>query len=160
MIPHATESGKLVRGPEITPQAAMIKAANEATKGKGEAFFKSLENRQKALRDGNKKVDSSGDVYDGYADLLYFTAKSLRAPRVMDQNKQDIPNGSGVLYSGCDVNGRIDLFCNTDVKKKGVFGGITGVQLAKEGPAFGGAAPANPDEFEDLSSGADADDMV
>lgn len=144
----------------ITPLDAMIEVANETWKGKGKEMLASLEASKKTLRDGNKRVNKSGEPYADYVGLLYFSAKNKKQPALFTRDRQAITSDDGTLYSGCYVTAVIDVYGVADPKKKGVHGALMGVQFLKDGEAFAGAGSrADESDFDDLSAGADAADV-
>lgn len=144
------DSPKVGKWVSTTMAAVILEVANEAMKGKGEAWLKTLENSKKCHRNGDLRVNKSGDVYDGYEDHWYVTAKNKVRPTILNRDKSPIEEKDGVIYSGCYANVTIDVYAMTDPKKKGVHAALKGVQFVKDGDAFGGGAPASPDDFDDL----------
>lgn len=153
---------------KTTIEKVQLKLADEATKGKGKKFVELLEGKQKAYRDGNKHVSKGGEVYQGYEDLFYISAKSEKAANLrkadgslvggsflcLDRDKSEIDPQSGKIYSGSHVNGVLEFYINTDPNKKGIFSAMKIVQFHSDGDAFGGtSAPADADDVEDLSVG-------
>lgn len=135
-----------------TMDAAMLAVANEAWKGRGEAMLKTLESSKKSYRDGNLRTNKAGEVYAGYEDCMYVTAKNQVRPGLFDKDgKTQLVEADGRLYSGCYVNVSFDLYAMTDPKKKGVFAKLLGVQFSADGEAFAGGSVSNGDEFEDLA---------
>ena len=145
---------------KTTMKEAMLTVANEAWKGKGASMLEDLEASKKCYRNGNKRVNKSGDTYEGFEDHWYVTAKSASRPGTYNRDRSPVTKDDGVIYSGCYVTVIFDLYANTDPKRKGVFAGLTGVQFIKDGDSFGGGGVAKADEFEDLSSGSDAGDLA
>lgn len=137
----------------------MLAVADEAKKGKGQAFLEDLEASKKCHRNGDRRTDKNGEVYDGYEGNWYVTAKSVARPSVFDRDKTPLTEADGKPYSGCYVNATMDIYANTVKQKQGVFAGLTGVQFAADGDAFGGGSPATAGDFDDLSDGADGDDL-
>lgn len=118
-----------------------------------------LDEDRQGLRKGNKKRTPSGDIYDGFADKLYFTPRNTKRPTVVNRDRTPLTEEDGVIYSGCYGNVHFDVW---GLKKKGVkpciVGDLTGVQFTRDGDAFGGgASAASPDEFEDLGEGGGED---
>lgn len=138
----------------------LLEVANNAMKGKGKPWLDALENSKRCLRDGNLRVTKSGDPYEGYEGVWYVAAKNKARPLIVDANKQPLTQADGKPYSGCYANVLIEVYAITDPKRKGVHAAIKGVQFVKDGDAFGGGAPASPDEFDELSQGAQAEDLV
>lgn len=143
-----------------TMKEVLLEVANEAMKGKGAAWMEALENSKKCYRDGDKRVTKAGDAYEGYEGIFYVAAKNKVRPLIIDQNKAPLTQADGKPYSGCYANVTIEVYAITDPKRKGVHAALKGVQFVKDGDAFGGGAPASPDDFETVDAGADADDLT
>ena len=150
-----------------TLKAAQLAVANEAWKGKGAEVIEDLEASKKAYRNGNKRKNKDGEVYEGYEDTWYVTAKSPTKPKLFNRRPKNedgsdnlVTEESGVIYSGCYATVTFDLYANTQAKTKGIFAGLLGAQFVKDGDSFGGGGSAKADDFDDLGDGADADDMA
>lgn len=141
-------------------KSILLEVANDAMKGKGQAWLDALENSKRCYRDGSLRVTKSGDQYEGYEGIWYVAAKNKARPLIVDVNKTPLTQADGKPYSGCYANVLIEVYAITDPKRKGVHASIKGVQFVKDGDAFGGGAPASPDEFDELSDGAAAADLV
>lgn len=148
--------GKITRTP-ITLAAAELEVANEAWKGKGKEMLASFEASKKSIRDGNKRVNKDGDVYDGYEGCWYVTAKATARPALYDAGGNPTTEEDGVIYSGCYVHVSFDLYANVKPKTRGVFAGLTGVKFSREGDSFGGGAKSEADDFAGLGDAADDD---
>lgn len=144
---------------KTTLKDAELAVATEAWKANASKILATLEASKKSVRDGSKRVNKSGDVYEGYEGNWYVTAKSPTRPLLIDQNRQPVAEEDGTIYSGCYVNAIVELYANTQPTKKGVFAGLKGVQFVRDGDAFGGGAPAAATEF-DMVEGADAADFA
>lgn len=146
---------------KTTLKAAELAVANEAKKGKGQEWLDDLEASKKSYRNGNKRKNKSGEVYEGYEGRWYVTAKNATRPTLLDKGRQPVTEEDGVIYSGCYVNVSMDLYANTVPKRQGVFAGLKGVQFAGDGDSFGGGGgTARADEFDEVTEGADADDIA
>lgn len=139
---------------------ALLAVANETWKGKGAEMLEDLEASKKCYRNGNRRVNKSGDIYDGYEGHWYVTAKSPVRPGLFGAEGQPVTEEDGVIYSGCYVDVIFDLYGNAQPKKKGVFAGLTGVKFRADGDAFGGGRVATADDFEDISNGAKMGSLV
>ena len=144
---------------KTTLKAAELAVANDAWKGKGTTVLEDLEASKKAYRNGNKRKNKNGEVYEGYEGNWYITAKNKTRPTLLDAQRQPVTEEDGTIYSGCYVNVRLSLYANTKPATKGVFAGLKGVQFAGHGDAFGGGGAARADEF-DVVEGATADDIA
>lgn len=139
----------------VTMKAAELQVANEAWKGKGQQMLDDFEASKKSFRNGNKRTNKDGDVYDGYEDRWYVTAKSPTRVTLLGRNKEPVSAEDGIIYSGCRVDVTFDLYANTKPKTRGVFAGLTGVRFRADDEAFGGGRKATADDFDDLSDTGD-----
>lgn len=153
------KDGKVTRT-KTTMEKAMLAVADEAWKGKGKAMLEDLEASKKSYRNGDKRTNAAGDVYDGYEGHWYVTAKSPSRPSLFDGLGNAVTEEDGVLYSGCYAHVSFDLYANTKPKTRGVFAGLTGVKFAGDGESFGGGAKATADDFADLGDAPDDGDLV
>lgn len=156
---HRDANGKIIRK-KTTMEDAMLAVANEAWKGKGKAVIDDLESSKKCYRNGDKRINASGEVYDGYAGRWYVTAKSTTRVPLFDAQGNAVTEEDGVIYSGCYVHVSFDLYANTNPKTRGIFAGLTGVRFAGDGDSFGGSAKATADDFAGLADVPSDDDLV
>lgn len=77
-------------------------------------------------------------------------------PTVVDRDKSPLSAGDGKPYSGCYVNAIVSIYCQKG-EYEGVRCGLKGLQFVKDGDAFSGARAADPDAFEDMGDGAEAE---
>lgn len=117
-----------------------------------------------ALRDGDDKADK----YDGFGGHMALsangkagdTAEEAGPVILLDQLKQPLTIGSGKPYAGCYVNASVEIWIQDNQWGKRVNCTLRGVQFLRDGDSFGGGAPANADEFETVTDGADATDFA
>lgn len=148
-----------------TIEQVLIEVATETwkTKEAGMNMLKSLESSRKSVRRGDTRVSRAGEVYEGYAGILYIAAKSKTKPMLLDRAGQPLTDEHrGMIYSGCYVNAIIDIYGIADPKRKGVFAGLNAVQFVKDGDAFAGGAPVQVGEDGDLGAldEEEKDDLV
>lgn len=145
--------------PQIKELNECIKAvATEKWKDKADAVVKGLEKTDKvALHDGDTKP-----AYDGFAGNLFVSAaaKVSARPTVVNKDKTPLTDRDGVVYAGCYVNASIDFWAQDNAYGKRINAQLRGVQFYRDGDAFSAGRPADSDEFEDVSEGADADDIA
>ena len=149
--------------PPDHPQMAEIKAkmlavAKDKWKDKGQAVYTTLDKTDKlALHDGDTKAQ-----YDGVAGNFFISAAAQQAarPTVIDSNKSPLTERDGKPYAGCYVNVSIDLWAQDNKYGKRVNAQLRGVQFVRDGDAFAAGRPADSDEFEEVTEGADADDIA
>lgn len=112
--------------------------------------------QQFCLRDGDK-VD-----YEGAEGMMVLTAnrdESKGRPLVIDRDKSPLAAKDGRPYSGCYVNGSVEIWA-MDGENSGVWCTLRGVQFNRDGDSFSGGSKADLDEFDVLTDGADAEDLV
>lgn len=146
--------------PKNSPQiavieAAILAAANEKWPGKGAGIVKAIRGN------ANKFCFQDGDLkdYDGYADMMYLSAHNKARPLVIDRDKSPLTEADGKPYAGCYVNATLEVFGYTNTGN-GIGCGLKGVQFVRDGDAFGGGAPASPDDFEDLGVGEEGESLA
>lgn len=153
---EAKFSANLIMAPDSVAAKAVQSAINEVMKAKwgdkAPSILKAMNKDKVPLRDGNGHLDKQGEVYGGFEDMKYLVAKSKTRPTLIDQNKNPVSEEDGVFYSGCYVNVHIEIKCG-DIPKVGktVWCVLTGVQKYREGDAFNGGRPADPDEFDEVA---------
>jgi hypothetical protein len=142
------------------PQAQVIEnaikaVAKEKWGAKADAILKSIRGNP------NKFCYQDGDdkAYDGYADCMALTAGNKTRPLVIDADKSLLVEADGKPYAGCYVNVSIELF-TYDNSGNGISASLGGVQFYRDGDAFVGGGAASEDEFDDLTAGATAEDLV
>jgi len=142
---------------------AQLMVAAEAFKGdtkRAKAWFDTLDNRQKSVRDGNKNLDKAGDVRPGFEGIWYVHATSVKHMPVRDARGAVVATqAESPVYSGCYVQAVISLYANTQPAKKGVFASLCGTMFRKDGDAFGGGRAATDSDFDAVAEGADAGDF-
>lgn len=141
LIEPGTENDKKIR-------AAIAEVAKEKFGKKADANLKAWEGNS------NKHcyIDGAKKEYDGYEGMWALSTHRREIDgrvTVIDRNKQPLSPADGKPYGGCYVNASVDIW-GQEGQYPGMRCGLLGVQFVKDGDAFSGAAPASPDEFEDL----------
>lgn len=145
-----------------TFEDGMAKLANEKWGDKGASTLKGLiANGKVCFQDGAKKEE-----YAGYSKHFSVTSRSPVRPLVIDcasAGKTPLVEADGKPYGGCYVNARLEMYAQDNAYGKRINCVLLGVQFARHGDAFGGSAPATVsdfDDFDDVSSGADAESLM
>ncbi|MDB5964786.1 MAG: bbp40 [Polaromonas sp.] len=137
----------------------VLQVAKDKWGAKAPAIFAGIEgNPQKCCW-----IDGAKRTYDGYEGNWALSTKrdqSKGRPLVFDQKKQPLVAADGKPYAGCYVNASVEFWAQDNSFGKGIRCTLLGVQFAKDGDAFGGGSPANPDDFAELAEGATADDLA
>ncbi|NYT44581.1 DUF2815 family protein [Alcaligenaceae bacterium] len=139
-----------------TLQAAIEAVAKEKWGPKAEAILKQMRAQDKtALHDGDLKSN-----YDGFPGNLYVSSRSNTRPLIIDADKTPLAEQDGKPYAGCYVNANVELWAQDNNYGKRVNAQLRGVQFFKDGDAFAGGGAASDEEFDDVTEGATADDLV
>jgi len=81
--------------------------------------------------------------------MMVLSARNYKKPRVLDRDKQDVVEADGIVYGGCYVDAIVRIWAQDNEWGKRINCSLEGVRFRRDGEAFG-AAPFDPDEFEDL----------
>jgi hypothetical protein len=101
------------------------------------------------------KLNKDGDVYGGFEDMFWLAANNKTQPTIVDLDRTPLTRASGRPYNGCYVVARVSIWAQDNKWGRRVNAELKGVQFYRDGDAFTGGRPADPDDFEDLSDGAD-----
>jgi hypothetical protein len=149
--------------PKDHPVIAELKAAEEqvAKEKWGEKAPAIL----KAIRAADKGVVHDGDSkaqYDGFEGNAFISTRSEKRPNVYDTDGSQLTEADGKVYSGCYAHGMVEVWAQDNSYGKRINAQITGAMFSRDGDSFGGGAtPAKPDDFADLSAAAaDGDSLL
>lgn len=157
LLQYQDEKGKPV-GKKVPAQEELNKVCekltNEKWAKKGPAILKAITMTGKIFfRDGDTKPD-----YEGFPGTYFISARSKVRPNYFDQQKQEISEEQGLLYSGCYVNVNLEAYAYTK-GNNGLGARVRGVQLLRKGEAFGGGGPpASDDEFDEIDNPEDEEE--
>ncbi len=136
--------------------AAIDEVARAKWGAKAEAVLKQMRAQDKtALHDGDLKAS-----YEGFEGNYYISARSITRPLVIDQAKAPLVESDGKPYAGCYVNASVELWAQDNNYGKRINASLRGVQFRRDGDAFAGGGAATEDEFDDVTEGAGAEDLV
>lgn len=145
--------------PQLKELRAKIKAvAADKWHDKGDSTLKSIAAKDAVcLHDGDTKSQ-----YDGFAGCMFVAAAAQvnSRPTVIDGQRSPVTAKDGKVYAGCYVNASIELWAQDNKWGKRVNAQLRGVQFLRDGDAFSAGRPADSDEFEDVTDGADAEDFA
>lgn len=137
-------------------EQAIAEVARDKWGAKADALLKQMRATDKtALHDGDLKSN-----YDGFAGLLYVSARTATRPLVIDADRTPLTERDGRPYAGCYVNASVELWAQDNNYGKRVNASLRGVQFLRDGDAFAGGGAASADEFEPLAVAAEADGLV
>jgi hypothetical protein len=142
---------------------ALIAQINEAIQTEAKAAWGAKAQAMLAEVLPDKKaccwIDGTRKDAEDYWVLGSYRGQEKGRPLVIDQKKQPLVAADGKPYAGCYVHATVEIY-TTGKPNVGIRCGLLGVQFAKDGDAFGGGSPANPDDFAELAEGADAGDLA
>jgi hypothetical protein len=134
-------------------QKAILETAKEKWPKEGEKIAKlAFEKDKTCLHNGNDK-----EKYDGFPGNWYVSCRTQTRPLVLAADKSPLTEKDGKPYAGCYVNASIEIWAQDNQFGKRINAQLKGVQFLRDGDAFSAAAPGSPDDFEDLSDGAQAE---
>lgn len=142
-------------------QNAAINAAIDAVAK--EKWGAKAEQQLKLMRATEKTCLHNGDMkasYAGFEGMNYVSARNAARPTVLDSDKTPLTESDGRIYAGCYVNVVLDMWAQDNKFGKRVNATLMGVQFFREGDAFSGGGSASDDDFDDVTSGAEAEDFV
>ena len=109
-------------------------------------------------------IDGKKRAYDGYEGNWALSASrplEKGRPMVVDADKSPLVAADGKPYAGCYVNAVVSFWAQDNQHGKAVRCELVSVQFAKDGDSFGGGGTkGSEDDFEDISTGANAEDLV
>ena len=125
-------------------EAEMMRVATEKWGAKGkEVLARLIKGGKTCLRDGDTKE------YDGYAGMDYVTARNPVKPSAFDKNGDETEKADGLIYSGCYVQARIELWAQDNKYGRRINAKLLGVKFEKDGDAFAsGSGPAKATDFD------------
>jgi hypothetical protein len=108
-------------------------------------------------------VDGNTKAYNGYVGNWAITAtrnQDTGAPIVVGRGgiKDPLTAADGKIYSGCYVNGTIEVWAQDNSFGKALRATLVNVQFVKNGESFGGAAPASAANLDELAFEEDEED--
>lgn len=146
--------------------AMMEELAKEKWEKKAPTILVNIRSDPKAscFTDGNRKD------YEGYKNHWALTAhrnEDKGRPLVMDTDKSPIykPDNelyegkAGRIYSGCFVNAQVEFWAQDNPNGKAIRCTLLGIQRNRDGDAFSGGSAPDADAFDEITEGADADDL-
>lgn len=124
-----------------------IKAAIEAAKQAGASKWggKIPSNLKVPLRDGDEE---RADDHPEYAGHYFINASSKQKPGIIDRQKNEILDSTGV-YSGCYARASINFYAFNTAGNKGIACGLNNIQKWADGEYLGGRTRAE-DDFDEI----------
>jgi hypothetical protein len=125
-------------------RAAFKKLCEEKFGAKaGDAFLAMKAGDKLCLHDGDAKADK-----EGYKGNLYLSASNKLKPLIIDGNLSPVEANSGTIYSGCMVNGTVELWVQDNKWGRRINASLQGVQKLGEGQRLSGGGVSSVDDYE------------
>jgi hypothetical protein len=138
-----------------TEHADLIKQIDNAVAGMMKDAFKGakIPADKICLKDGD---DSGRSEYEGH---MTIKASNAKRPLVIDRDKTPLGEGDNRIYSGCYVNGIVELWAQNNQWGKRINANLLAVQFFRDGDPFGDGTTASVDDF-DAFDDVEMDDFV
>lgn len=138
---------------------AMASVAKEQWKDKAASVLELLkEDKKLCFVKAPYRNKKTGEAYAGFDGMYSLSARSKNQPTVFDKFNRPITDPRDIkslIYSGCFVHAKIDIWAQDNKWGRRINANIAGVMFAKDGEAFGGSTPASADDFDDLKADED-----
>lgn len=138
---------------------AMAAVAKEKWKDKADSVLELLkEDKKLCFVHAPYRNKKTGETYSGFDGMFSLSTRSKNKPTVFDRNNRevtDLAQIKSMIYSGCYVHAKIDVWAQDNQYGRRINANIAGVMFAKDGEAFGGSTPATGDDFADLADDED-----
>ena len=132
-----------------------VDAVNEAIDAVAKEEFKDkAKTILAALRGTDKVCIHNGDLkaaYDGFEGNYFVSARSYTKVVVVDRDRTPLTEADGKPYAGCYVDANVEIWAMNNKWGKRINATLRWVQFRRDGDAFAGSPPANPDEIPDIS---------
>jgi dUTPase len=158
-------------------KTAMLEAAKALWGANAENVVRSMAANNKAVRNGNDKLNDDGTIRDEYKDMLYISTSNKSKPQVVAPKRHNgqfvtiTEDGRGMIsgldvtnevgyqitppYRGCYINLKVTFVAgksfkgsNGEIIPNQVYAKVEAVQFAADGEAFG-AGPTSAEGFGD-----------
>lgn len=156
-------SAAFIIAPKSANAVALRNAVAETAKAKwgakADAILAELKGKDRVCF-RESPLTKDGKPYEGFEGMFSLNASNEARPLVLDRTKSPLTQQDGKPYGGCYVNCSVELWAQDNKWGKRINASLKGVQFVKDGDAFGGGAPASPEEFDDLGVGAEEEALA
>lgn len=134
----------------------VLRVATEKFGKNAPAILAELGKDKVCLRKGDSNLDKAGEIRNGYAGMMYITARNKTRPIVVDRDKTPLVEADGRPYGGCYVNVSVDIYAHDKPGLgKRVDATLLAVQFLSDGESFGGSK-GSADVFDALDDGEES----
>jgi len=92
---------------------------------------------------------------DGFEGNMALSAKNKLRPPTLNARGEPTDPDDGVVFAGCYVNAKVELWAQDNKHGKAIRASLLGVVFHSKGDAFGGGRVASADDLADLAVGDD-----
>lgn len=143
---------------------AIKAAAKEKWGEKAEGVLGVINDAKKsAWTRGPYRNSKTGDVYDGFEGMFHINGRTggdKPGPKTYNRAKQEVTARDGVFYAGCYVDAVLDIYAQDHPQYgRRINCGLLGVRFVADGTSFSGGGGATADDFADLPSDDNHDDL-
>jgi hypothetical protein len=151
-VKHASLIEELLAAEFAEVEAKM----SDKEKPNARKLFDKLPDRDRRMLDG----DETGAAEGCWVLNSRATEGKNAPPLILDRRRARVEEGGeGAPYAGCYVNAQVELWGQWNKYKRSNCT-LLGVQFVKDGDAFGGGRPADPNAFADLGDQGEEDDEL
>ena len=148
------------KSPEVQLLAdAIVAVAKEQWKDKAASVLELLtEDKKLCFLKAPYRNKKTGEAYAGFDGMFSLSTRSKNRPTIFDKFNKEVTDARDIkslIYSGCFVHAKIDIWAQDNKWGRRVNANIAGVMFAKDGDAFGGSTPATGEDFKDLAADED-----
>ena len=156
----------------VDPSSSNVKIIEDAIKAvakekwgeKAEGVLGVINDAKKsAWTRGPYRNSKTGDVYDGFQNMFHLNGRTggdKPGPKTYNRNKIEVTARDGVFYPGCYVDAVLDIYAQDHPQYgRRINCALLGVRFVNDGDAFGAGSGASADDFADLPSTGDDDDL-
>lgn len=149
----------------IVPSSPLVKVLDDGMlavakgmdkwKPNNEAIFNKLKEDKKVSFIHAPYCNKNGVPYLGFENMFSLGSRNASTqPTVFDKygnQVQGVEQIKALIYSGCYVNAKIQLWAQDNTYGRRINASLLGVMFSKDGDAFGGAAPAKKEDFASMA---------
>ena len=131
-------------------EAVMMNAMAQAAKavwGEGaKGGVEAMGPNSRCMKSGNLKLrQGTAEVREGFAGMIQVVTSNRVKPLVVNTDLSPVDEASGIVYAGCHVNAKIDVYGlkGQGERSNGIFATLHVVQFVSDGDRFsgGGSVP-------------------
>ncbi len=132
-----------------------VAVAMEKWKPNNVQIFNKLKDDKKVSFIHAPYCNKNGVPYLGFENMFSLGSRNASTqPTVFDKHGEQVTGKDEIkslIYSGCYVNAKIQLWAQDNTYGRRVNASLLGVMFCRDGDAFGGATPARKEDFASMA---------